>query len=272
MFGYSGREAQITDGNRHGRRIHAPLGAQQRGEGQRTLAVPYESACRCAAVLLPVLGGRTPAHRGQAEPREHVRALRLRDRRGDLMGVDPHIRVAALPGFEWTGNAWLYGLRLLVLALVCEVPYDCDVRQRVRHALAEPRVRPRGRADRARHTRPHVRMAHECAQGGAFGRCDHHRPAVGFHAVGRADATPHERRHCDARHVRDLLLPAFPREHDGVHGRHIRRGLRIDALLGCGGAHYRNDKLGYTHRWTRWAFYPVYPIMLVLCAAIGMAN
>lgn len=175
-------------------------------------------------------------------------------------------------GFEWTGNAWLYGLRLLVLALVCEVPYDCDVRQRVRHALAEPRVRPRGRADRARHTRPHVRMAHECAQGGAFGRCDHHRPAVGFHAVGRADATPHERRHCDARHVRDLLLPAFPREHDGVHGRHIRRGLRIDALLGCGGAHYRNDKLGYTHRWTRWAFYPVYPIMLVLCAAIGMAN
>ncbi len=23
-----------------------------------------------------------------------------------------------------TGNAWLYGLRLLVLALVCEVPYD----------------------------------------------------------------------------------------------------------------------------------------------------
>ena len=27
-------------------------------------------------------------------------------------------------GFEWTGNAWLYGLRLLVLALVCEVPYD----------------------------------------------------------------------------------------------------------------------------------------------------
>ena len=26
-------------------------------------------------------------------------------------------------GFEWTGNAWLYGLRLLVLALVCEVPF-----------------------------------------------------------------------------------------------------------------------------------------------------
>jgi TraX protein. len=110
------------------------------------------------------------------------------------------------------------------------------VRQRVRHALAEPRVRPRGRADRARHTRPHVRMAHECAQGGAFGRCDHHRPAVGFHAVDRPDAATHERRHCDARHVRDLLLPAFPWEHDGVHGSHIRSGLRIDAWLGRGGA------------------------------------
>lgn len=40
------------------------------------------------------------------------------------MGVDPDVRVAALPGIRMDGQRMALRLRLLVLALVCEVPYD----------------------------------------------------------------------------------------------------------------------------------------------------
>lgn len=34
--------------------------------------------------------------------------------------------------------------------------------------------------------------------------------------------------------------------------------------------HLRNDELGYSHPWTRWAFYAFYPVMMLAC--VGLAS
>ncbi|WP_300766229.1 TraX family protein [uncultured Bifidobacterium sp.] len=39
--------------------------------------------------------------------------------------------------------------------------------------------------------------------------------------------------------------------------------------LGVAILHFRNDELGYSHAWTRWAFYAFYPAMMLACVVIA---
>lgn len=40
--------------------------------------------------------------------------------------------------------------------------------------------------------------------------------------------------------------------------------------LGVAFLHYRNGELGYAHKWTPWAFYVTYPLILIVCALIAL--
>lgn len=41
--------------------------------------------------------------------------------------------------------------------------------------------------------------------------------------------------------------------------------------VGIAVLHYHNDELGYRHRWTPWVFYAFYPVMLAVCALAAVA-
>lgn len=43
----------------------------------------------------------------------------------------------------------------------------------------------------------------------------------------------------------------------------------IAPALGVVVLHYRNGELGYRHAWTKWAFYATYPLILIVCAVIA---
>lgn len=38
--------------------------------------------------------------------------------------------------------------------------------------------------------------------------------------------------------------------------------------IGVAFLHYRNDEIGYRHTWTKWAFYAVYPLMMLVCGLV----
>ena len=42
--------------------------------------------------------------------------------------------------------------------------------------------------------------------------------------------------------------------------------MMITPGVGVAFVHYYNGKLGYKHQWTKWAFYAVYPVILIICA------
>ena len=98
-------------------------------------------------------------------------------------------------GFEWTGNAWLYGLRLLVLALVCEVPYDYVVF---------------GSAFDMRSQNPVFGLVVALIVLGILDLMYAWRTSVLKVVLSAGVIIIGLLWDCDARHVRDLLLPAFP--------------------------------------------------------------
>lgn len=146
-------------------------------------------------------------------------------------------------GFEWTGNAWLYGLRLLVLALIVLGILDLMYawRTSVLKVVLSAGVIIIGLLwDFMLSIGQTQRLMN-----------------VGIVTLGMCVTYYYL-------HSRENTM-VFTAAIFGA-------ACVLTPGLGAVALHYRNDKLGYTHRWTRWAFYPVYPIMLVLCAAIGMAN
>lgn len=40
--------------------------------------------------------------------------------------------------------------------------------------------------------------------------------------------------------------------------------------IGVAFLHYRNDEIGYRHAWTKWAFYAIYPLMMFACGLVIM--
>lgn len=45
--------------------------------------------------------------------------------------------------------------------------------------------------------------------------------------------------------------------------------MMIAPGVGVAFLHYYNGKLGYKHSWTKWVFYAFYPVILLICAAVA---
>lgn len=45
--------------------------------------------------------------------------------------------------------------------------------------------------------------------------------------------------------------------------------MMIAPGVGVAFVHYYNGKLGYKHSWTKWMFYAFYPVILLICAAVA---
>lgn len=175
-------------------------------------------------------------------------------------------------GFEYTNNTFLYGLRLVILALVCEVPYDYVV-------FGQP-----------------FNMG---SQNPVFGL------VIALIVLSILDLM-YAMRNITLKVVLSVFVIAIGVLWDvlftigqsqrimniGVvtlgmcliyYYLHKRENTMIFTAaifgaawmltpgLGVVALHSRNEKLGYMHSWTRWVFYAVYPLTLVICAAIGMA-
>ncbi|EFA22088.1 TraX family protein [Bifidobacterium gallicum] len=171
-------------------------------------------------------------------------------------------------GYQYTHNAVLYGVRLLVLALVCEVPYDLMVSG---HAISMGAQNPVwgllisliviGLLDLLR----------------AYSRSMQIILSVIVVLVGLAWSWLF--RVGDTGlviniGVMSVLFTLIFYFFDGRENTMMLTAgffgamMMIAPAVGVAILHYRNDETGARHSWTKWVWYAVYPVILLVCAPL----
>lgn len=171
-------------------------------------------------------------------------------------------------GYRHTHNRWLYLLQLLVLALVCEVPYDkvtsgkyvdMNSQNPVFGLLIALIVMAAFDWVKRRYERgmQYVLMVMLAIVGLLWNLMLYIGLRQGVINVGAITLAFVLVFYLMNRHENTMMITA------GLMG----AVSFIAPAVGVAFLHYRRDELGYRHAWAKWVFYVLYPLMLV----VGMA-
>lgn len=150
-------------------------------------------------------------------------------------------------GFRETHNRVAYGVQLL-LALICEVPYDLATSGKTFDFNSQNPVFGLFIAFVVLAALEWVAARYQKAMRVVL--------SVGLMSIGSVT-------------LGFVLIFTLMRSHEnsmmftaGLFG----AVMMITPGVGVAFVHYYNGKLGYKHQWTKWAFYAVYPVILIICA------
>ncbi len=151
-------------------------------------------------------------------------------------------------GFRETHNRVAYGVQLLLLALICEVPYDLATSGKTFDFNSQNPVFGLFIAFVVLAALEWVAARYQKAMRVVL--------SVGLMSIGSVT-------------LGFVLIFTLMRSHEnsmmftaGLFG----AVMMITPGVGVAFVHYYNGKLGYKHQWTKWAFYAVYPVILIICA------
>ena len=151
-------------------------------------------------------------------------------------------------GFRETHNRVAYGVQLLLLALICEVPYDLATSGKTFDFNSQNPVFGLFIAFVVLAALEWVATRYQKAMRVVL--------SVGLMSIGSVT-------------LGFVLIFTLMRSHEnsmmftaGLFG----AVMMITPGVGVAFVHYYNGKLGYKHQWTKWAFYAVYPVILIICA------
>lgn len=151
-------------------------------------------------------------------------------------------------GFRETHNRVAYGVQLLLLALICEVPYDLATSGKTFDFNSQNPVFGLFIAFVVLAALEWVAARYQKAMRVVL--------SVGLMSIGSVT-------------LGFVLIFTLMRSHEnsmmftaGLFG----AVMMIAPGVGVAFVHYYNGKLGYKHQWTKWAFYAVYPVILIICA------
>ena len=149
-------------------------------------------------------------------------------------------------GFRETHSRVAYGLRLFILAVVCEVPYDLCTSHKAFDFGSQNPVFGLFIAFVVLAVLDWVAARYQKSMKIVL--------SVGLVLIGL---------------LWDLLLRVGLRQHEnsmmftaGLFG----AVMMIMPGIGVAFVHYYNGELGYKRQWTKWAFYAAYPVILIFCA------
>lgn len=151
-------------------------------------------------------------------------------------------------GFRETHNRVAYGVQLLLLALICEVPYDLATSGKTFDFNSQNPVFGLFIAFVVLAALEWVAARYQKAMRVVL--------SVGLMSIGSVT-------------LGFVLIFTLMRQYEnsmmftaGLFG----AVMMIAPGVGVAFVHYYNGKLGYKHQWTKWAFYAVYPVILIICA------
>lgn len=173
-------------------------------------------------------------------------------------------------GFDHTQSMFKYGLRLFILAVVCEVPYDlCNARTVFDFQSQNPvwglliALIVVILLDELITYRRGTRIALSIlliVVGLIWNLLFHVGQTQAYLNIGMLTLAMVLVFYYMNKHENSMMFTAAA----------LGAVCMIIPGFGVAFLHYRNGTLGYRHKWTKWAFYCVYPIMLILGALVVM--